>query len=39
MNSGFVLYIKDGRCVFDYNAFHDHSVVRVRGAALAGPRG
>ncbi|MBV8684465.1 MAG: arylsulfatase [Caulobacteraceae bacterium] len=27
LNSGFVIYIKDGRCVFDYNAFHDHSIV------------
>lgn len=27
INSGFVLYIKDGRVAFDYNAFHDHTVV------------
>jgi len=33
-NSGFVLYVKDGRCVFDYNAFHDHSTV-VATAPLA----
>jgi arylsulfatase A-like enzyme len=27
LNSGFVVYIKDGRCVFDYNAFHEHSIL------------
>ncbi len=27
LNSGFVIYVKDGACVFDYNAFHDHTVV------------
>jgi arylsulfatase len=27
LNSGYVLYVKDGRCVFDFNAFHDHTVV------------
>jgi arylsulfatase len=27
INSGFVLYIKDGRPHFDYNGFHDHVLV------------
>jgi arylsulfatase len=27
LNSGFVIYIKGGRCVFDYNAFHAHSTL------------
>ncbi|MFI5351411.1 MAG: sulfatase-like hydrolase/transferase [Candidatus Binatales bacterium] len=27
MNSGFVLYLKDGRIHFDYNCFHEHTVV------------
>jgi arylsulfatase len=27
INSGFVFYISDGRCVFDYNAFNEHTVV------------
>jgi arylsulfatase len=27
INSGLVLYIKDGRLVFDYNCFHAHTVV------------
>jgi arylsulfatase len=27
LNGGFVLYIRDGRCVFDYNAFHHHTVI------------
>ncbi|HEY1750855.1 MAG TPA: arylsulfatase [Caulobacteraceae bacterium] len=29
-NSGFVVYVQDGWCVFDYNAFHAHSVVTAR---------
>jgi arylsulfatase len=29
LNSGYVLYIQDGRPVFDHNAFHDHAVVRA----------
>jgi arylsulfatase A-like enzyme len=28
-NSGFVLYIQGGRLAFDYNAFHDHAVLRA----------
>jgi arylsulfatase len=35
INSGFVLYIKDGRLHFDYNAFHDHT--RLVGAAPVAP--
>ena len=27
LNSGFVLYVKDGRVVFDYNGFHQHTRV------------
>jgi hypothetical protein len=27
LNSGFVIYVREGRCVFDYNAFHDHTVL------------
>jgi len=27
LNSGFVLYIKDGKPHFDYNAFHDHTLL------------
>jgi hypothetical protein len=29
INSGFVLYVRDGRVCFDYNAFHDHTRVRA----------
>ncbi|MGH7023233.1 MAG: arylsulfatase [Caulobacteraceae bacterium] len=35
-NSGFVLYVKDGRCVFDYNAFHDHTVICARAPLTRG---
>jgi arylsulfatase len=28
-NSGFVLYVRDGRVCFDYNAFHAHTLVRA----------
>lgn len=35
LNSGYVLYIQDGRPVFDHNAFHDHAV--VRGDRRIGP--
>ncbi|HEV7158820.1 MAG TPA: arylsulfatase [Caulobacteraceae bacterium] len=38
LNSGFVLYVKGGRLVFDYNAFHDHSVVAASGPMPAGRR-
>jgi arylsulfatase len=34
INSGFVLYIRNGRPHFDYNAFHDHTAV-AGSAALA----
>ena len=27
INSGFVLYVKDGRLMFDYNDFHQHTLV------------
>jgi arylsulfatase len=27
LNSGYVIYAKAGRCIFDFNAFHDHTVV------------
>jgi arylsulfatase len=36
INSGFVLYIKDGRLVFDYNAFHDHTVFTADAALTPG---
>jgi arylsulfatase len=35
LNSGFVLYIKDGRPHFDYNAFHEHT--NIAGAAKLSP--
>ena len=35
INSGFVLYIKEGRLHFDYNCFHEHT--RVAGAAPLSP--
>jgi len=28
LNSGYVLYLQNGRPVFDHNAFHDHTIVR-----------
>jgi arylsulfatase len=34
-NSGFVLYVKDGAPVFDYNAFHEH--VLIRGSRRLAP--
>ncbi|HEY2707704.1 MAG TPA: arylsulfatase [Caulobacteraceae bacterium] len=34
INSGYVLYVQDGRLHFDFNAFHDHTHV-VAEAALA----
>jgi arylsulfatase len=36
INSGFVLYLKDGRVCFDYNAFHDHTLVRASHALAPG---
>jgi arylsulfatase len=38
INSGFVLYIKEGRLVFDYNSFHDHTLIRAETALTPGPR-
>jgi arylsulfatase len=38
INSGFVLYVKDGRVCFDYNAFHDHTLVRASRALAPGRR-
>jgi arylsulfatase len=29
INSGYVVYVCDGRCVFDFNCFHDHSVIEA----------
>jgi arylsulfatase len=37
-NSGFVLYVKNGRCVFDYNAFHEHSNVVANTLLATGRR-
>jgi len=34
-NSGFVLYIRDGRLIFDYNHFHEHT--RMEAAAALAP--
>lgn len=36
INSGFVLYIKDGVVHFDYNCFHDHTLVSAPEALSAG---
>jgi arylsulfatase len=36
INSGFALYLKDGMLRFDYNAFHDHSVIASSTALSAG---
>ena len=36
INSGFVLYLKDGRLHFDYNAFHDHARVSAETELPAG---
>ena len=37
-NSGFVLYVKDECCVFDFNAFRDHTVVASNGVLTPGRR-
>jgi arylsulfatase len=37
-NSGFALYVKEGRVHFDYNAFHDHTLVRATEPLAAGRR-
>jgi arylsulfatase A-like enzyme len=38
LNSGFALYVKQGRLVFDYNHFHDHTRVAAAEPLAAGPR-
>jgi arylsulfatase len=38
LNSGFVLYVQNGRCVFDYNAFHDHTSVAADAPLVPGDR-
>ena len=38
-NSGFVLYVKDGRAVFDYNAFHVHTRLVADAPLPPGPAG
>ncbi|MGC2274814.1 MAG: hypothetical protein WA571_02265, partial [Candidatus Binatus sp.] len=35
-NSGFVLYVKEGRVKFDYNCFHSHIVVASESRLAAG---
>jgi hypothetical protein len=35
-NSGFALFVKDGRLVFDYNSFHDHTRVEAAKALEPG---
>jgi arylsulfatase A-like enzyme len=35
-NSGFVVYLKEGRVHFDYNCFHEHTVVAGSTALAAG---
>jgi arylsulfatase len=37
-NSGFVLYVKAGRVCFDYNAFHDHTLLTARAPLAPGRR-
>ncbi len=37
LNSGFVLYIKGGRVHFDYNCFHDHTLVAAPHPLQPGP--
>ena len=36
INSGFVLYIKDGCLHFDYNCFHTHSLARAQARLTTG---
>src|SRR6202044_1016151 len=36
-NSGYVLYVKDGRAVFDYNAFHVHTRLVSEARLPPGP--
>jgi arylsulfatase len=35
-NSGFVLYLKEGRVHFDYNCFHQHTIVASESRLAAG---
>ncbi len=35
-NSGYVLYVKEGLLAFDYNAFHEHVLVRASRPLAAG---
>jgi len=35
-NSGFVLYVKQGRVKFDYNCFHQHTLVTSENRLAAG---
>jgi arylsulfatase A-like enzyme len=37
LNSGFALFIKDGRLVFDYNDFHRHTRLEARTPLTPGP--
>ena len=37
INSGYVLYISDGRLRFDYNAFHDHTHIVADRPLTPGP--
>ena len=37
LNSGFVLMVKDGRLVFDYNDFHHHTRLETKGPLAPGP--
>ncbi|MEG9862662.1 MAG: arylsulfatase [Parvularculales bacterium] len=38
INSGFVLFLKDGRLHFDYNCFHDHTKISTATQLEAGKR-
>ena len=37
LNSGFVMFVKDGRLVFDYNCFHDHTRLEAAAPLTPGP--
>jgi hypothetical protein len=38
INSGFVLYVQGGRCAFDFNAFHEHTLIVADKPLAAGDR-
>jgi arylsulfatase len=38
INSGYAVYVKDGRVCFAYNAFHDHTLVRAAQPLAPGRR-